>query len=326
MFGLLRNLYVYLRNRAERHLVLVLTGLDNAGKTTLLAAIRGEVPGNTQPTWGFSTEKYETDNYKIDLYDLGGGKNIRKIWGRYYAEVHGCIFVVDAADEARLEEAKLVLHEMLADPLMAGKPLLIFANKQDLPRTLKAAELSARLDLPALKDRRYQVVESIAKPPEGSTALDKRVSQGTKWLLSSIEKDFSDLGERVEREAAAARAEEQRKVDERRKRVEAQKAERQREREEEERLAASKAAGISGQGNENDHGDGEIAANGANGAHSRAGEDTRGAQLMSNGTAMAATGAPTVLTIPGEEAPPSPSPSPSGGLPPGALESPGKVV
>lgn len=45
----------------------------------------------------------ETDNYKIDLYDLGGGKNIRKIWGRYYAEVHGCIFVVDAVDSARME-------------------------------------------------------------------------------------------------------------------------------------------------------------------------------------------------------------------------------
>ena len=49
------------------------------------------------------SEKVEQDNLKIDVYDLGGGKNIRKIWERYYAEVHGCIFVVDASDEARLE-------------------------------------------------------------------------------------------------------------------------------------------------------------------------------------------------------------------------------
>lgn len=48
-------------------------------------------------------ENMESDHYKIDLYDLGGGKNIRKIWDRYYAEVHGCIFVVDAADSARME-------------------------------------------------------------------------------------------------------------------------------------------------------------------------------------------------------------------------------
>lgn len=45
----------------------------------------------------------ESEHYKIDLYDLGGGKNIRKIWNRYYAEVHGCIFVVDAADTERME-------------------------------------------------------------------------------------------------------------------------------------------------------------------------------------------------------------------------------
>lgn len=34
-----------------------------------------------------------------------------------------------------------MLHDMLADPLMSGKPLLIFANKQDLPKALKAGEV-----------------------------------------------------------------------------------------------------------------------------------------------------------------------------------------
>jgi hypothetical protein len=50
---------------------------------------------------------------KLDIYDLGGGKNIRKIWERYYAEVHGAVFCVDAADKERLAEARTELHGMM---------------------------------------------------------------------------------------------------------------------------------------------------------------------------------------------------------------------
>lgn len=32
---------------------------------------------------------------------------MRSIWDKYYADAHGVIFVVDAADVARFEEAKL---------------------------------------------------------------------------------------------------------------------------------------------------------------------------------------------------------------------------
>ena len=95
---------------------------------------------------------------------------------------------------------------------MRAKPLLIFANKQDLPKAFKAAQaraqpaaaaspavspsdaaalrraactvrkLADRLGLTALTDRRFQVQESVAKPKPGSTALDRRIAEGFKWL------------------------------------------------------------------------------------------------------------------------------------------------
>ena len=45
-------------------------------------------------------------------------------------QVHGAVYVIDAADKERLEEAKTELLQMLRDDHVAGKPILIFANKQ----------------------------------------------------------------------------------------------------------------------------------------------------------------------------------------------------
>ena len=58
-----------------------------------------------------NSEKVELSKFAIEAYDLGGSKRIRRIWENYYAEVHGIVFVVDAADENRLEEARTTLQE-----------------------------------------------------------------------------------------------------------------------------------------------------------------------------------------------------------------------
>ena len=44
----------------------------------------------------------------------------------------GLIFVVDASDRKRVEEAKLELGRIIQDHEMAEALLLVFANKQDL--------------------------------------------------------------------------------------------------------------------------------------------------------------------------------------------------
>jgi hypothetical protein len=48
-------------------------------------------------------------------------------------QVHGVVFVVDAADKDRLPEACTVLKDTLASAQLADKPLLVFANKQVWP-------------------------------------------------------------------------------------------------------------------------------------------------------------------------------------------------
>mmetsp|Transcript_25055 Transcript_25055/g.34527 ORF Transcript_25055/g.34527 Transcript_25055/m.34527 type:complete len:352 (-) Transcript_25055:123-1178(-) len=234
MFGLAKNLYYYLKKRKDRLLTLVLVGLDNAGKSTLLATLKGESSDKVTPTWGFASENILEGKCKIDIYDLGGGKNIRKIWERYYAEVHGVVYVIDSADTERIAEAKDELHIMLKDSHLSGKPVLIFANKQDLPSALSAAEMASRLELSSIQNTRHQIVLCTAKTKEGSEA-DPAVKKGLKWLLQQIETDYTKLAQKVDQEAAEQKAEEERKRLERKARVEAQKAERKREEEEKEK-------------------------------------------------------------------------------------------
>ena len=62
------------------------------------------------------SEKVGLSKFAIEVFDLGGSKSIRKIWEKYYAEVHGIIFVVDASDEERLAEAKTTLEEATSHP------------------------------------------------------------------------------------------------------------------------------------------------------------------------------------------------------------------
>ncbi len=46
--------------------------------------------------------------FTMQVFDLGGGRNIRRVWKSYLAEVHAVVFVVDAADGGRLPECKQV--------------------------------------------------------------------------------------------------------------------------------------------------------------------------------------------------------------------------
>ena len=56
----------------------------------------------------------------------------------------GIIFVVDAADASRFDEARQELHKPLSEPRLRGVPLLVLANKMDLPEVEAALGVAER--------------------------------------------------------------------------------------------------------------------------------------------------------------------------------------
>ncbi len=86
----------------------------------------------------------------LNFYDVGGHEKIRNIWPNYYADVFGCVFVIDSNDRQRFPEVKRVLHEMANHTLMKGKPLLLIANQKIADTSVSVEELKIELDIQGL--------------------------------------------------------------------------------------------------------------------------------------------------------------------------------
>ena len=119
-------------SKEEKRILMV--GLDAAGKTTILYKLKlGEVV-TTIPTIGFNVESVEYKNISFTVWDVGGQDKIRPLWRHYYQNTQGIIFVVDSNDKERIEDAREELKRMLDEPELQDAILLVFANKQDLPK------------------------------------------------------------------------------------------------------------------------------------------------------------------------------------------------
>ncbi|KAL8777080.1 MAG: hypothetical protein Q9213_008019 [Squamulea squamosa] len=102
MYHLAKSVYLY----ATKYSLLLL-GLDNAGKTTLLSAIKSlyntspnahSIALKTVPTVGQNVSTIELPDMYLKIWDIGGQLSLRNLWKSYYASAHAVIFVVDSTD------------------------------------------------------------------------------------------------------------------------------------------------------------------------------------------------------------------------------------
>jgi small GTP-binding protein len=93
----------------------------------------------TVPTIGVNTEDITIKNVNIKVFDLAGQEKMRSVWKYYFSSIDGIIFVVDASgDQAKLTDARDELVSVLANEEAKRIPIMVFANKQDLPHALKS--------------------------------------------------------------------------------------------------------------------------------------------------------------------------------------------
>jgi ADP-ribosylation factor protein 1 len=79
----------------------------------------------------------------------------------------GIIFVVDSNDRDRISEAREELHRMLNEDELKEALLLVFANKQDLPNAMNAAEITDKLGLQSLRQRHWFIQATCATSGDG---------------------------------------------------------------------------------------------------------------------------------------------------------------
>ncbi|GLJ55878.1 hypothetical protein SUGI_1199790 [Cryptomeria japonica] len=186
MFSLLYGLWKYLFSKTEFHVLIL--GIDKAGKTTLLEKLKtmfsdseGLPPDRIVPTVGLNIGRAEAFKSKLVFWDLGGQIGLRTIWEKYYEEAHAVIYVVDAACQSRFEDTKSALEKILRHEDLQGAPILIYANKQDLPGAVSAEDLARYLDLKELDERPY-MFQSI------SACDGLGIKDGINWLVDAMER------------------------------------------------------------------------------------------------------------------------------------------
>ncbi|CCW68100.1 unnamed protein product [Phytomonas sp. Hart1] len=170
------------RSRAKRKdepRVLIL-GLDNAGKTTILNMLRqvAESPSATAPegpTQGFNTMELTRDGVHLRLCDLGGQRSIREFWKDYYENTDCVAYVVDSSDIRRLEESCQTFQEVLES--IPNVPVLVFANKQDLATSKTPEVIALALKLEEHRERKWQIQGCSAKTGDG-------LNEGFQWISS----------------------------------------------------------------------------------------------------------------------------------------------
>jgi len=138
----------------KEEMELTLVGLQYSGKTTFVNVIAsGQFSEDMIPTVGFNMRKITKGNVTIKLWDIGGQPRFRSMWERYCRGVNCIVYMVDAADQEKIEASRNELHNLLDKPQLAGIPVLVLGNKRDLPGALDEKELIEKMNLSAIQDR-----------------------------------------------------------------------------------------------------------------------------------------------------------------------------
>ncbi|XP_066923093.1 ADP-ribosylation factor-like protein 3 [Clytia hemisphaerica] len=176
--GLL-NLIRKMKKNKNKEMRILLLGLDNAGKTTILKSLASEDISHITPTQGFNIKSVQSSGILLNVWDIGGQKTIRPYWRNYFENTDVLIYVIDSADQQRFEESGFQLAELLEEEKLQGVPVLVFANKQDLMNAAKSDVIMDTMSLNDIKDRPWQIQACSALSGEG-------LSHGLDWIQKNI--------------------------------------------------------------------------------------------------------------------------------------------
>jgi len=123
---------------------LLLLGLDNAGKTTLMGLLKTGALQVHPPTFQPTSEELSIANITITAFDLGGHVAARRLWKEYAMRTDGIVYLVDCAEtKERMEESRKALSAIMA--AAPTVPVVIMGNKIDAKGALSESVLKAAL-------------------------------------------------------------------------------------------------------------------------------------------------------------------------------------
>ncbi len=163
----------------KKELMILIYGLDGAGKTTMLYRLAFGETLQTISTVGANVEVIQLKDYNLRLFDVSGAYQHPKYFGHYFKDTKGLVFVVDSADVGRVEEARSTLHVILAHGDLKDVVLLVLANKQDVGE-MDVDEVIRRMELENIQGSEWRC--------QGMTAVSGQgLIEGWDWMVKKLE-------------------------------------------------------------------------------------------------------------------------------------------
>ncbi|CAF3639096.1 ADP-ribosylation factor-like protein 2 [Fusarium graminearum] len=165
----------------DKEMRILMLGLDNAGKTTIVKKVMGEDVNTVSPTLGFIIKTIDYLGYKLNIWDVGGQKTLRSYWRNYFEKTDALIWVVDATDRLRIQDCRDELQGLLLEERLAGASLLVFANKTDVEGCMTEAEILSELELESIRTHRWNILPC-------SAMTGSNLDEGLSWVVEEAKK------------------------------------------------------------------------------------------------------------------------------------------
>ena len=175
-----------LKNKSGK---LLLLGLDNAGKTTLLQRLKTGNFVQFDQTKTYHIEELTIEGIHFAAYDLGGHEMARESWHEFCVEASAIVYMVDTVDQARFALAKKELDGLFQDEALRSVPFLILGNKIDLPGAVSQDMLCNQLGIFNMTPEDQTVVPAGQRAVRVYMCSVKQKSgyaQGFRWLAKFI--------------------------------------------------------------------------------------------------------------------------------------------
>ncbi|KAL1627435.1 hypothetical protein SLS54_002360 [Diplodia seriata] len=137
----------------DKEMRVLMLGLDNAGKTTIVKKIMNEDVNSVSPTLGFIIKTIEYEGYKLNIWDVGGQKTLRTYWKNYFEKTDTLIWV-----------------------RLMGASLLVFKNKSDVPGAMGDDEIRQGLQLDSITTHKWTIMAC-------SGMTGQNLEEGLRWVI-----------------------------------------------------------------------------------------------------------------------------------------------